>query len=162
MALIIIEGCDGTGKTTLLHKLAADLNLPIVKSYRPRTATDIQQFDNWANAAPRTPLCDRHAAISDLVYGPLLRGSTPSTLEMAKSRLNNNYLVFCQPPAQEVQANIFVEPQMDGVIQRLKDIYNRYELLMEDLGPNFVYDYTQPRAYDALINQLLHFLERVK
>lgn len=160
MALIIIEGCDGTGKTTLIQSLAAELNLPIVKSYKPRSLVDIDQFDNWANACPRPPICDRHAAISDLVYGPIIRGSTPSTLEHAQAKINNNFLVYCAPPFTAVQNNIHVEPQMNGVKDQLRKIYTAYENLMYDLEPHFQYDYTVPGAHKALVTQLMHFLER--
>lgn len=160
MALIIIEGCDGTGKTTLIQSLAAELNLPIVKSFKPRTPVDIDQFDNWANACPRTPLCDRHAAISDLVYGKILRGSTPSTLTMARSKLQGNFLIHCAPPLHFVKTNVHVEAQMEGVKSNLEKLYEGYEHLMSELEPHFTYDYTQETHFNTLVFQLLHFLER--
>ena len=159
MSLIIVEGCDGTGKTTLIQALAADLNLPIIKSFKPQSRAHIDQFDNWAKACPRIPLCDRHSAISDIVYGKVLRGGTPSDLDLARSKLRNNFVVYCCPPLTAVQNNVHVEPQMKGVKEQLRQIYNAYEELMEELEPQFTYDYSQPGAYQALTHQLVHFLE---
>jgi hypothetical protein len=100
--MIIVEGMDNTGKTTLIETLAKHFNLPTVKSYRPFTREDIYALHSWISAAPQTVITDRHPSISDLVYGPTIRGSTPSSLKVAKSCRMNNYLIFCRPPTDNV------------------------------------------------------------
>ncbi len=83
--MIIIEGMDNTGKTTLIHQLSQQFKLPSARTGTyPRKVSDILNWHNRASAAPRTLILDRHPAISDLVYGPIIRGSTCSTLEIAQ------------------------------------------------------------------------------
>ena len=162
MALIIVEGPDAVGKTTLINQLASELNLPIVKSYKPTSRSDIYAFSNWANACPRTPICDRHAAISDLVYGPIIRGATPSSLSLAQATIRNNYLIHVNPGKDIALKHLQDQKQMDGVIETYSQLYDGYEKLMEQLTPDFIYNWTNPRAFNVLVNNLVHFLERSK
>ena len=70
--MIIVEGPDNSGKSTLIQALASQLKLPMARTYRmPQTEEDIQRWHNWANAAPHPLILDRHPAISDLIYSPL-------------------------------------------------------------------------------------------
>ena len=158
--MIILEGADASGKTTLIYQLAAEFNLPIVKSYKPRTPDDIRLFHHWAAAAPRTPLLDRHAAISDLVYGPIIRKTTPSTVALAQHYLVDNFLVFCCPPYSTVEKTLHNEQQMDGVADNSLALYKGYEQLMEQLEPQFIYDWTNPRAFRSLCTHIQHYLTR--
>ena len=41
MSLLIIEGPDGAGKSTLVNKLSKDLKLPIYRSGGPKEITDL-------------------------------------------------------------------------------------------------------------------------
>ena len=162
MPLIIIEGCDATGKTSLIKELASELNLPVIKSYKPPSEGDIKRFTYWASASPVTPILDRAPFISDLVYGPIIRGKTPCTLELTQELRTTAYLVHCSPPLSAIIRNLHNEKQMEGVDENLRGIYDAYESLMQILDADFIYDYTNPRAYKALVTQLTHYLERCK
>ena len=154
--MIIVEGPDGTGKTTLLTQLSNELNLPVLRSRKPHTQTDIQMLNNWANACPFPILLDRHSSISDLVYGTIIREHTHSSIDLAFAHRNNNFLIYCRT----AKPNIEAEQQMDGVVDHYPRIAAMYEQMMDHLEPDFIYDWTNPKAYPELITHLQHYLHR--
>ena len=160
--MIICEGFDNTGKSWLCGAISKEFRLPLVKSYRPKAEYDIHQFNHWVNASPRAAVLDRHPAIADLIYGPILRGETPSSSELAQAARRNNYLVFCCPPIHSVIRSFGDRDQLEGVEENLQKLYQAYESLMESLEPDFIYDYTNPRAYRALINNLQQAFGRIE
>lgn len=156
--MIIVEGMDNTGKTTLIETLAKHFNLPTVKSYRPFTREDIYALHSWISAAPQTVITDRHPSISDLVYGPTIRGSTPSSLKVAKSCRMNNYLIFCRPSTGNVFGTLGDRDQMGGVRENQEHLLEAYDQLMKNLEPNFLFNYTDPSHLPKLIKDLTHEL----
>lgn len=72
--LIVVEGPDGAGKSTLVRKLAADLGWPVLHTGGPpATKADLlAKFENVERSlnAALTPgvLVDRHPAISEPIY----------------------------------------------------------------------------------------------
>jgi thymidylate kinase len=71
--VIVLEGCDGTGKTTLATALATRHNYALVHSGRTPDGTDIIGRYRAILARPGPLVLDR-SFISELVYGPLLHG----------------------------------------------------------------------------------------
>lgn len=161
--MIIIEGMDNAGKSTLINQLSEHFKLPYAHAHRSSAAdrSSANSWHNWAAACPKTLILDRHPNISDLVYGPLIRGSTPMTKEGAHKVRKNHYLVFCCPSLQTIKATYELRDQMEGTHENLEKLYNAYGELMEELEPDFIYQYTNPRALQALIRNLNSALGRV-
>lgn len=161
--MIIVEGIDNSGKSSLINQLAEHFKLPYAHAHRSTALTQdsIHRWQNWASACPKTLILDRHPAISDLVYGPIIRGGTASTPELAQSARRNNFLVFCCPSFQTILATYEDREQMEGTHQNLKKLYEAYQDLMLELEPDYVYDFTNPRAYPALIRNLQSALGRM-
>lgn len=160
--MIILTGCDNTGKSSLALQLASDFNLPIIKSYKPTSQEDITRFHHWAKASPVTPILDRHMAIDDLVYGNVLRGHSSSTTQIAKLCRKGAFLVYCYPGYETVKASFNEREQLKGTHENLTGILHSFKSLMDDLDPDFVFSYKNPHHYPALSQQLTHFLERIK
>lgn len=160
--MIIIEGMDNTGKTTLIEQLQKEFKLPSARTGTyPRKLEDITRWHNWCSACPRTLIVDRHPAISDLVYGPIIRNHTCSTEGMAYHARNQNYLVFCDPTLPVIQKTYDDRDQMEGTHENLPKLYNAYQDLMRELEPDFIYDFTNPRALSALIRNITSALGRM-
>jgi len=77
--MVLIEGMDNTGKSTLASHLREVYRMPIVVSSRYR---DIAYLDSWVNwifammaAAEESDIIfDRFPIVSESVYGPILHG----------------------------------------------------------------------------------------
>ena len=85
--LIIVEGCDLAGKTTLVTELADNINdsrfdMKVEVYHRgPPTGSMLEEYHRplLANYTPR--LLDRHVIcdrwhVGELIYGPVLRGKS--------------------------------------------------------------------------------------
>ena len=154
--MIVVEGCDNCGKTTLVETLAKEFHLPVIKSYRPSSEDEIVNFHCWANAAPRMPIMDRHPAISDFIYGPILRGHTPSHQVLQRRLFDNNpacFLILCDIGIDAIKASYHEREQLKGTHENLDILYERYLRLPIDF--DFVYDYHNPRALPALVSHLI-------
>lgn len=76
---IVLEGCDGAGKTTLSTRLAATHGFVVVHSTVTPDDVEIMQRYLAILADPGRLVLDR-SFVSELVYGPLFRGRSRLTL----------------------------------------------------------------------------------
>jgi thymidylate kinase len=80
--LIILDGCDGAGKTTLAAALAARYGHVAVHAGLTPEGTDLLAKYRTVLARPGPLVLDR-SFISELVYGPLDRGYSRLTFRQA-------------------------------------------------------------------------------
>lgn len=80
--VVVLEGCDGTGKTTLADVLAAGHGHTVVHSGRTPDGEDLVRRYRQILATPGKIVLDR-CFISELVYGPLYHGRSRITLSAA-------------------------------------------------------------------------------
>ena len=80
--LIVIDGYDGTGKTTLARRLAAEHGYRIWHASLTPDGTDLFARYHAIITQPQRQALDR-SFISELVYGPLERGRSRLTLDQA-------------------------------------------------------------------------------
>lgn len=158
MKAIIVEGPDGSGKSTLIETISRDMDIPM----GPRFATSLggpldglgyrveREAATW-NDKP-VKIYDRHPLVSDYIYGPILRGGVDeSLLALSQDLVNlikrNTMLVLCLPPYEVVRDNVMAEEsmgQLSGVAENIGDIYDMYsQLEFHPQGWNIVlHDYT--------------------
>jgi len=161
--MIIVEGPDNTGKTTLIQQLQDIFHLPSLRAgFHPQNPKDIHQYHYWAVTSPRQLILDRHPAVSDFIYTPILRPTEPelSSLDLIIRMLDRHYTIFALPPFNQVEKSYDERPQLKGTKENLRRIYQAYEKLLNDFEPNFLYDYTKPNAFTALTTHLTHYLAR--
>lgn len=155
--MIIVEGCDNTGKTTLVERLR-DKFAPIECAHSPGPKTLGVQLAWIAKAIRRQDpriIYDRYTAISERVYGPLLRPSQGDifglwTFDLLRLTFRRNPLIiYCRPPDERV-LRWGNREQMDGVKDHGEDLLRRYDWIMEVLkelssgqGMFLNYDYTR-------------------
>lgn len=142
--MIIVEGPDGAGKTTLVKHLAKELNGEAVISHGDIPKDPLQKMANafveyykWIENPEEYPLkiYDR-LLFSESVYGRVLRGRKYSPGFARSFRFMAEHVaklgipvVFCLPDIHEVKANVQDEtsPQMGGVKENIDSIYEAYE-----------------------------------
>lgn len=143
--IIVIEGPDGAGKSTLAAALSEYFKWPIIHDGGPLTSR--QDFLNrikakgWDNPEPK--ICDRICYISELIYAPLhCHEPFVSSLEL------NNWIdrmkpviVYCTlDSSKEMVERILMIPKAyktpeftAQVVKEHPEITRRYNLVMKEL-----------------------------
>lgn len=167
MSLVIVEGPDGSGKTTLIEYLRKSLHpyTWILKSNsKPQTVEDIIHVLTWiTHAPPGLPLIlDRHPLISETVYGPILRGASRMPLnpqDLSACFPPDTLVVYCRPSVNAIHEGAKTEEQMKGVITKLGKIITAYDTLMASLKDRGVkvheYDYAASPSHQQEIRRLI-------
>ena len=153
--LVIIEGPDGSGKTSLANRLRKDLSSPCLflrSNGAPTRVEDLAQIIHWINALPLyVPLItDRNPLISEYVYGPILRGKCMHkwTLEQMANWSKRALVIYCRPSWSALAQALRREIQLEGVIENHRIIVEAYDKLMSEFQTRGVevvpYDFTGP------------------
>lgn len=163
--MIVLEGVDGSGKTTLAKILSRDLELPIasrvVKSEEGPPPK--QELVKWLykELADETPkIYDRFPIYSDPIYTAILKRE-PNIGKGAVRYFHENYtpfLVLCDPGWSKVKESALNEPQMDGVHTHLESLYSQYRKLH---FIDHIYDRTDdgPLGYRFMLELIQDYLE---
>jgi broad-specificity NMP kinase len=122
-ATIVLEGCDGVGKSTLAQRLASDHGFTVVHSGRTPDGVDLAERYRQILSQPGRLALDR-SFVSELVYGPLRHGGSRLTdadtydLTALVAR-RDGVLVYLTAPASVVRARLVGR---DGAAASLTDI----------------------------------------
>lgn len=168
--MIILEGPDGAGKSTLVKQLSHDLDLPVAKRACTSTGGPVDDLGSWAardvSRWRQFPLSlyDRHPFISEYIYGPALRGYLDPTVTalppLYRQRfMDDSLTVLCMPPLSTVKANLTAEPQMDGVTDRISLIYALYQAYAAQDPRVVIYNYETLGAYRKLHHTILNYIK---
>lgn len=157
--MIIVEGPDGAGKTTLIRELSAAFDIPIAPRVVSKDAEGLggvgKQWveDNLAQGFQYT-LFDRHRLISEFIYGPVLRvEQEPGFTDLAwaaeslrKFRAIGPIVIYCLPHLEVVRANVKHDDDNTAVAEFIEPIYAGYvHRISMDIAAGFnpiVWDYT--------------------
>lgn len=168
--MIILEGPDGAGKTTLASTLTEHFDLKmgergtadrarlfevtVPDTYRaltgaiegraPARVWDRLFYSEFVYA----PIVDRPCEFNDSMRSHICRQIEALTCPV----------IVCLPPVETVIENAAKDEQMDGVIENLRSIYHAYQDLLVGTFPGhtYVYDYTAPRSAEILDGILEH------
>ena len=157
--MIIVEGPDGAGKSTLVKKLCKELGLKVgergvgdrdllYKSTRQDTYTALSEA---VGSHEPVKVWDR-LFFSEFVYcqvvGRECEFARPEE-EFIRRVLDalECPMIFCMPPFDVVEANVHKEKQMKGVRKGIEETYQKYENIAEQMviAPKpfgMLYDYT--------------------
>lgn len=162
--MIIVEGFDNTGKSTLVNRLSKDLKLLTINNQqRP---TDIHEsfryLDGVLYLASNFPvIVDRWQPISEPIYGPICRGTAMFSSASLERQLRmtlsaNPLIIYCRPP-DPIVLGFGDREQMDGVIDNAPQLLSAYDTVMGNLrarGFNMIsYDWSSD-SYEELINSV--------
>jgi hypothetical protein len=139
---LIIEGMDGTGKTSLVNHLAQLFNLQIheraVKSSKLGVVDNVYEWvlKDLATEPERPMVYDRHPLISEYIYSSVLRPGkidprfySEEARRMLLRMSRNRLIIFCIPPAGNTLANVRHSEgnQLTGVIEHCQTLYDLYQ-----------------------------------
>jgi thymidylate kinase len=168
---VIVEGMDGGGKTTLIEHLmekSGPFEL-IVNTLGPEQDFNIwwpRQFDR------RDPIAALHDRFfySELVYGPILRGSITADATLISNGLwflrTSALLIYARPHSETLRRFINKRPQMEGVKSHFDELLKLYDELMAAektwYGDRFIhFDWTKGGAEEKVTDQVNEYLAHV-
>jgi adenylate kinase family enzyme len=160
MTLIILEGQDGCGKTTLGERLSLDFNMPFHPSRGPAKNLDELLANHTKDIAITNGLLDRYTLISNWVYK---RTSKQPSLHHPEEIVNAlkfhpAVLIFCEtddPMPSKAPKKHKTEEDLRQCLANASRIKSRYQLMR---------DYLQSKHVDFIVynwqNQPLDYLKR--
>jgi len=154
MKIIILEGPDGAGKSTIAADLGALGYRVVHHACPPSERTESGVFRHWLHRVyahrKRKVVFDR-LHLSDIIYGPMVRGSTPMT-ERGLDMLERYYealdaqVVICLPPWRVALQN-WLRSRDRQLVKHVADfnkVYRGYVDMLFRRRRNYVrYDYTR-------------------
>lgn len=158
--MIIVEGPDGAGKTTLIKQLQKEFELEVAPRVVSKDTNDLVDLQQWVDQNLREgfqyKLFDRHRLISEFCYGPTLRptqrpGFTDRAWVWNSLRLMYNevqpMIIYCLPKLEVIKANLDGDQDNTAVVDHIEQIYAAYlersaldQLLLG--GRVVIWDYT--------------------
>lgn len=148
--MIILEGADGTGKSTAARLLSEKLHLKVVHS-----PGYIENFFiaalNYHMMFPSEVIVYDRFYFSELVYGPILRGESrvPDWFNFYIDNMLAKVkplIIWCDVPNDVAAENIKVEKQLEGVSIHLNELLTSYRMLARQttiMRQPMVHDYTR-------------------
>lgn len=173
--MIVVEGPDGAGKTTLIENITRRFEgiyvHPRVVSSDTQAMVDLKRWveeDNQRTAwtpGVYTEMYDRHRLISEFIYGPILRYVQEpgfDDYEWVDRQLYQFYskqplIIYCLPPLEQVKRNVFDEATDNRVVAAKIDAiwvaYARLSVMDRMNNLALIWDYTQ-MDMDAFIDRM--------
>lgn len=158
--IIVVEGADNTGKTTLAVRLAHDLGgLYLKTELRPPTLDNLMDFTEvlrQCNKYTNYTVLDRHHIISEPVYGPIIRGKNPFDDDIIAQVLSQLNVIWCNPP-RGVALLFDSRDQMEGVKENAEKIYDSYVKFFTSFwtSPRQFTEYDRTtRDYQSVLNEV--------
>lgn len=174
--MIIVEGPDGAGKTTLIKELVERTGLEVAPRVVSKDAEAMTDLVKWTEenvaAGFQMKIFDRHRLISEPIYGPILRSETQpgfSDPQWFYSLLHQFYdlepiVIYCLPPFEVVWKNI--ENDRDNkVVARapiMRAIWGAYynKAMTEHVlnKSTWIYDYTDENIGEVIVDYLTQII----
>lgn len=167
--MILVEGCDGSGKTTLVNQLAEDLRLTVGQrgTHNRDKLFEVTRQDTYTALAAAVKhdkppqIWDRLGPFSDPIYSRVMDRNCAfkiAELQFVRYILKTLKcpLIFCIVPLSVLQENVLKEHQMEGVEDNLPYIAGAYENLSQSYEGAVVYDYRVEGAYQRLLDETIN------
>lgn len=175
--MIIVEGPDGAGKTTLVKGLKEMFNLAEgqrgtddrSKLYTV-TKPDTYKALSEAFRGDHRPLIWDRLYFSDFVYAPI-QGREVAFNYADRAVISGGLialrcpLILCMPGLDVVRQTAPKVDQMDGVVENIDSIYARYENFINEAAGDYnfnVYNYLREGDYRRIADFVYAYLERRK
>jgi len=171
--MVIVEGVDNTGKTTLIDNLCRDLPLlnRIPKTPGPAPEEVMWAFSKEYLGKPinqtRNMIFDRFHTLSELVYGPVIRGKialSPDKVAWINDhlKLHRPLLIYCNRPIDRILSSFDEREQLEGVKDKIENLQLGYEGIIQSMSFDWFtrYDYEQD-SYPELLAFVQDYLAQI-
>lgn len=127
--MIIVEGPDGSGKTTLVERLAREIRLPIAAKVVGSDTKPLFDLRKWTEQNVEKgfqPLIfDRHRLISEPIYGPAMRSRQDASFYdlgwlsdmMWRFYQAKPIVIYCLPDIVTVRENVLREETDNSAVR---------------------------------------------
>jgi adenylate kinase family enzyme len=156
--MIILEGADGCGKSTLAEILSARFKLEIYHSGRPQTESELYDTIYEIKSQKENKIIDRVPWISDVVYNNALKRQhrIPESI-MYTFIEESDIVIWCNPSLAvlNIKEGKGHKPEhyMDQVKTNSDVLRSEYTRFFESYQFDFFkYDYTNKNAIESCIN----------
>lgn len=168
--MIIVEGMDGSGKTRLVERLKKDLGIEQAQRASTSVGGPVPAVFDWASRdvhgwqSRNVQVYDRHPFISELIYGPIVRGKLDSQFfgyegfRKMRAFRQMTLVIYCKVPWETTLENLQNDDaiQMAGVLDNSKRLWLMYQTFFSQYTNDpmthvKVWDYTTPENYDQIL-----------
>lgn len=161
--MIILEGPDNSGKSTLGKKLAKKFDLVLRHSIRPDKSLVTHEVLKHSRdqLIPSRVIQDRVYAISEYVYGTIIRGKTalgPFHAQALRDLYSRDHLIIYCRPSKKTILNNKGRDQMEGVLDNHEAIIDEYDEVVVDINR---YSNNWVITYDWEVMPFDYIVERV-
>lgn len=157
--LVIIEGADKTGKTTLAKKIVEKFGYSYAHFAAPGPDPGREYADFLINLDKPT-VCDRFY-IGEQVYGPLLRGkSVISNLQKATierlCRYRGAILIWANTPIEVAQERLAKSKEEDVTLKENESAWYMFRDIIKEIPitPMCAYDSSRTGALEKILSEL--------
>lgn len=183
--MIIVEGPDNSGKSTLITYLSQRFGLKKFKNIRsgpPVNAADLYSrtrymVEQCIKTRSNNFILDRLNLISETIYGPICRGKDlwqsiyKDKQDLLTSISNMHpFYIYCRPPIEKIldmsthQEKEYDTPEhlmkVNGELKSIIQAYDNYFASFEGDYYHFhKYDYTKESSLELLITKLQEYLK---
>lgn len=172
--MIIVEGVDNTGKSSLIQTLVNVF--PMLKVGRFDKAPEAQEHDYrnyvWGTLAqsPKQTafkIFDRFL-FSELVYGPILRGKvrlldSECLAALSMIKFHKPLIIYCKRPMDKVLETFGEREQLSGVKENLTSLMSAYDsyLLSHTFHPYVItYDLENPKDLVRVVGRVADYIRK--
>jgi predicted ATPase len=137
---VVLEGCDGVGKSTLARELARNFGFTIVHSARTPDGINLAERYQRILSQPGRLALDR-SFVSELVYGPLRHGGSHLTDTDARDLATlvarrEGVLVHLTAPASVIRARLLARDSLAAASPAdIEILITAYERVVTTLAP---------------------------
>jgi hypothetical protein len=159
--MIILEGADNSGKTTLANKFSGLPGYSAGPAPKDE-ASEIKCLIEQMNRADRPCVQDRLTCISQQIYADRLFDTRLGTFLMEMIKMSGVIIVYCRPPERVLMdfsthnvKSYDTEDHIKHIIDNQHRFIDRYDSLMSTI-PHMLYDWTDVDVnVDGMIQTLL-------
>lgn len=139
--MIMVEGPDGAGKTTLVNQLVEKYDfLPVKRDMTSGVSAYqwmIDELQTWEKGKI-IRIYDRFPLIGEKIHGPILRGKMePAFNERESMKLLlmrvtlDSLIIYCRPPLGNILANSLEESE--EIVGNIRQIVKAYDRLFQKI-----------------------------